>query len=340
VWQDRGVRVAWAVGLLAGCGGRGATEAPAPARAEHPLGPAFVVVADETWFHPAADASAPRARAAVRAGCGGRGEPTTWVMRRVEKVGDWLAVENLQPPEAAAHCADHPEALDGWRLRLYVRVADLQLVTTREVKIDFADGTGFTVSAGVPVTPVADRFSVDVDGHAVALPIPAAAVGTDYAAATPHLLADDATDEDDLGVPGATYLGGDLVALRASAVEHAGEIYALTNRCDQFRVRIPDASSGGTGWGTIGCGRPGELGEPGLPRVVAGARLRWPDGTDAGEALVEQTIRWPAAAAAGASRCFRLPLRERVDWPDREHPQDEWFLTLCADERDWRDASY
>lgn len=324
------MRFAWVLGLLAGCGGTRATEVAVNPAEAPVVAPAFVVVSGAAWFYGSPDATGPRARAAVATGCGGVA-PEGWTMRRVAVSGDWITLENLQSEEADAHCVGALDALDGWRLRLYLHASDLLRVTTREVDVALADGTGFTLSAGVPID----------EPEVTGLPIPAPDVGTDYATPTRHLLAaDHVADDDDLGLPGTAYLAGKPVNLRASAVEHTGTLYTLTNRCTQFRVRIPE-EDGGTGWGTIGCGRPGELGEPGLPHVAAGARLTWPDGSAAGEALVEQVIRWPAPvlSSAGGRRCFRLPLRKRVDWPYRDHQQDDWFLTLCAEERDWISTS-
>lgn len=320
-----------------GCGG-----GPRPgAAAGTELASGYVLVPPSAWLRSAPVDAAPGAHGTSGGACSSPStSPTSvqspWVMRLVGASGDWLLVENLQPQEAEPHCYRHVAALVGWRLRLAVRREDVVIVTTREVHADFEDGTGYTLAAGVALTPDGDEYVVRVDDHELRVPVDHGAAGWSYAAPSSRFLEEDYEyDDDDGALPGGVpLLDGDAARVYARSVERDGDFVTVDAACSSLRLKLPEGE-GGTGFGTNGCGSPGAAVDATSPRLAAGASLTWPDGSPAGEALQDQVLTWPAQVI-GDRRCFRLPLVRAADWPDPGAPRDEWFLTLCADEREWQ----
>ncbi len=325
---------------LPACPGR-RPEPASPPRGHQPapaMKPAtgYVVVPTTAWFRTAPDDGAVKARRGVIPpdSCAvGMVEPM-WVMRRVAEVGDWVAVENLQSIEGRAHCYGGDSwPLDHLRLRLWVKRDELAEVTRREVRVDYPDGTGFTLSAGVQVTPAEGGYLVAVDGNRMVLEVPPDVIGHSYAAPSAHLNADHTESPDDPIPPDHVLVGGKTIQLQ-SVQEAVGLLFdrsdgrkmaAYSMRCSEL-VSNPVDSPGMM----FGCGHYGTIGRD-FDTLDAGTPLTWLDGSPAGEVIDQTELYW-AADSPDQRTCFRVPLRTTAELENDREPDAEQTFTLCAGE--------
>jgi len=265
-----------------------------------------------------------------------------WVSRRE----GWVEVETGHFPET---CYPWFPGLNAFRLRLWVKEADLLATLQREVKVGEGEDTWVRLLPGAAVSSTKDGagrramtgtldLSVVVPDDAVA-PIAYAKQAEPFDGAL-TLERADAGPLVDAGPPQQfvryhteARIGADTVTLpstgwtsnyraRAIAIEGDSALATLTTRCAELRVRVPrDAITGEPESGHI---NPRWPKEPEGNWVQPGTAVYWPDGSKAGE------VRAPTAMGVGyrmgERRCFRRALLAAAQ-PDGTDP----YLELCID---------
>jgi hypothetical protein len=234
-----------------------------------------------------------------------------YALRLASVQGDWVEVISL----GERHCASGEFGEPQYALRVFVRRSDLQDVLRRRVVVRHPDGTGFTLSPGLPLLRIGERYHVAVHGGSIGLPIPADAVGKSYASAPGPL--PDGSWGSWAGVvrPEALRLGGHPVDYRypsprsvwdrdefsVDAVERGSQRVTFHNACARI---VLFSSSIGEG-GVIG----DMFGDRGLKRpfrIADGAPLFWEDGSSAGSVRRGLAVR--EVFESGELVCTRLRL--------------------------------
>jgi hypothetical protein len=231
--------------------------------------------------------------------------------------------------EAEVHCYGVLEALDDFRLHVFVRLADLRHVTTRPVWRHYPNRTSVLLESGVAVEPRGAAFVASVDGQEVLSELASDAIGRSYA---PH------PREPVPDVYSEWLLGGEVVRLgdgytvklnpeglpvRARIVSESDVLVATDSRCASYHVLarpeqiIPagDLAGGvGRGYGTVPA-----------PVVNVGTTVYWPDGRVAGKVIVQHKL-YDQGTAHGDLRCFGTPIFET---DDGSAPPADASLPLC-----------
>jgi hypothetical protein len=250
--------------------------------------------------------------------------------------GPWLQVRPVG--DASEHCATTYPGLRDLDVGLWVRREELAPVTTRDVRMTYADGTSVMLTAGVPVVPIA-RFSTQrrpvytvyvsdllfntwVDESAI----------SDHYRPTAHV----PTPETDYMLApevqpvfgGAARMGHrnfaretDFVYARADGAH--GSLVALRRPCASFEVRVSPAAIVEAG----GVAAQPAMGASQGPVVAPGTTLVWPDGTRA--AYAARPVQFDGEVEPHAElRCLLKRVGEHVDAPASAADGD--VLTLCA----------
>lgn len=235
------------------------------------------------------------------------------VFRILGERNGWAQLETLGEP-ARAHCADGLETLEPFRLRLFVPVSMLALVTQRETRQEFADGTFIELARGAPLEPLpgVGWFRVHLGGVATTVRLAQADVGTRYLpsaelapAAAAHALRGDAIGSGAavLGITGPIEsAGGGDVSVYATAMRGAEALVELRPRCGRIVVRAPAHALAD------------HAGEPVVSEretlradaivVRAGTTVRWRGGGYAGT-VTRDTALDEEVEPSGRLRCFR-----------------------------------
>ena len=252
-----------------------------------------------------------------------------WVMRLRATHGAWLEVETLDSSAAEfRHCHTARSALDDLRLRLMVRATDAAAVLRREVQVPLPDGQRITLGPGLRVTPPAREGAPAIvhTDPALPLPIPADAIGRDYAEPRHYdqhpviatlqrhtlTILDGITLPDDLGW---------RVFGRRDAGDEA--IVTLARPCVRYELRVPASTLTEPqvfGLGTLGTDPPTGP----RHRIAAEAPIYWTNGEPAG-ATRREILRYDEPARREVGRvCFAHHVSSRREAVDP-------VLVLCFD---------
>jgi hypothetical protein len=226
---------------------------------------------------------------------------------------DWVEVISV----GETHCAPGDFVNPQYALRVFVRRSDLQDVVRRRVAVRHPDGTGFTLSPGLPLYRIGDRFHVAVDGGSIGLPIPANAVGKSYASVPgPH----PAGFAIGSVSPGTLRLGGQPVGHRYSSrpsmwapgefavdeVERGSQRVTFHNACARIVLSTPSIGEVSSLGDSFGCReREREF------QIEDGAPLFWRDGSSAGS--VRRGLAVHEVFESGGLMCTRLRLASLRD---------------------------
>jgi len=232
---------------------------------------------------------------------GEKGElPPRYSWRVLEDRGDFIAVESLGEEERQQQCLRQDEMLfRDYELRALVARESLVPVTRQESTIRFADGSGIRVGAGLPIELSAGESWLVAEGLELALPFEREALGASWTA--PGL-----SEQPSLSAiaadPAPTQLLLDGKAISLEALEHplgltrswrsleadpAKALWTLSSSCVALELIGPpprsseeiEADEYGWGFGSGGSGS--------YWHIPAGTPATWPDGSDAGQALVD-----------------------------------------------------
>lgn len=257
-----------------------------------------------------------------------------WTLWRVLSQGEgWTRVQSVPRTDPDAFCAGAFEPLEGLAIDLWVPTEALGTVTTRQVTQVYLDGTGWQLSAGLPVVVSANGSAVVRIGGGLSLLLPEAPadVGTTFVATLPLPPVDGppVTVPADRIVP----LGPDA-ALGFEALHEAlileerpnldGLAVAAT-RCAKIvaPLKAADGAVDRLGWSR----RDG----PPLAFAAGGSTAYWPIGTVAGRVVIDRPLEVEVESSKDR-RCFTLDL---VKWrPEGESPPPDQLLTLCFDPTD------
>jgi hypothetical protein len=303
--------------LLASCAPRRVQWQPSqPMAGEMPT--AFAVVWAGAPFHVAPDPSSPTVPLMPAANAREPWAHDTFIaVRVIGESNGWATIETLGGRDEE-HCTDARPALDSFRLRLHVPTRSLVSVTTREVTQSFDDDTSVRIGRGVPIESLGrgDLYRVRLSELSTVVRLAVRDVGTRYLpnpapeSATPTgLLAIDALRA---GVPIVGTTGrvhsstgqGDVAVYAREA--HGSELLVeLRPRCASLRVRVP-AHVVSDVLGTRVASEPVADGAP--PFLEPGARIFWPDGTDAGS-ITRRVGAGDEVEARGELRCFARALQ-------------------------------
>lgn len=91
-----------------------------------------------------------------------------------------LQVDLMGSSTVEHHCADQPEPLQDFRLRVYVEAGDLLPVTTREVSHEFSDGTSVKLAPGVPLRAHGEEHIASARNLGLELVVPPDAIDDYY----------------------------------------------------------------------------------------------------------------------------------------------------------------
>lgn len=262
--------------------------------------------------------------------------PRYGVFRVLGQERDWVALETLGGPREP-HCAETIDALEPFRLRVFVPSRALALVTQREVAQPFEDGTRIELARGVPVEPVQrGLFRVHLGSITTVLQLAQVDVGTRYLPSaelprpeTGRVLAGEvlAAAVPVLGQTGRIESSAPIDAPVYSEEPRGGEMLAeLRPPCARIVVRVPPHTLGPREGSTTSEARE----EPSAAAVRAGARIHWRDGTNAG-VVTREVALVDEAESAGARRCFRHALRPA---PEGSAADPTSAVELCFDRRD------
>jgi hypothetical protein len=265
----------------------------------------------------------------------------------------FVEVETPAKLDKAAHCYDGLEPVAGLRLRLFVRQADLALVTTRETRarrIQFPKGitewkatarlesTGDIVLApGVALVAhgasAGGHFLASVGDVSVAVAIDdSGSVGNTYPA-VPRAAPPESKDRISLRM-GSEDLFRSTAAFDRRTVGGEKRV-TIRERCFETDLPVPPRRLQDE---VVQIGMLGLRGGGGdeLPAaqgtVRAGAKAYWPEGAPAGTVDENNRAFALAGPAAGKRRCFRVAVR--AGWPSGQRPRDEYFLPLCFEPED------
>jgi hypothetical protein len=258
-----------------------------------------------------------------------------WTLWRVVRSDEtWTELESVPATDPDAFCAAAFAPLEGLALNLWVATSALGTVTTTEVTQVYVDGTGWQLSAGLPVVVSANGSSVVRIGGGLSLllPQPPASVATTFVASPllPPVTGPPATVPADHLVP----LGPDA-ALGFDAVHepliieeppNLDGLAVAATRCAKIVAPIVAA-------GDLGVDRFAGSKHPEIPLAVAagGATVYWPIGTVAGHVISDRPLDIEVESSKGR-RCFAIDL---VKWrPDGEEPVPDQILTICLDPSD------
>jgi hypothetical protein len=221
--------------------------------------------------------------------------------------GDWVEVISL----AESHCASDEFGEPEYALRVFVRRSDLQDVLRRRVVVRHRDGTGFTLTPGLPLLRIGERYHVTVGGGSIGLPIPREAVGKSYAS-----VPGPRPDGFWAGVvrPEALRLGGQPVDYRHSpphfmwypefsvdAAEPGSQRVTFHNACARIVLFSPSIGEGATLGDSFGMRLPKRV-----FGIADGAPLFWEDGSSAGS--VRRGLAVAEIFESGGLMCTRLRL--------------------------------
>ncbi len=334
------MRYLWPLALVA------CSSAPPPAvevvSAEVAAPSPYVLVRAAAKLHVAPDASAPALAAyAVPTPASGRPEFVD-VYRLLGERDGWLELESVPESTYRAHCNGNLDALHGLRLRLFAPVADRVLVTTREVRAAYDDGTAVSLAPGMPLWPEGQPglYSTMHGSLTLAVHVPADAVGTAYEPGaqwpepeSPRRMLAQAAVRD-----GALRFGRSAVAQPAGLFsvvlvteeKPLGDAVLATvpRGCLKLEVRVkPEEVQDYVVGGLLG--RTDDSLEP--PYARAKSRLFWDSGAPAGEATQDFGLGREVVPAPGR-RCFEKPLR--YIRKDETNPNRANFLRLCLDPAD------
>lgn len=280
----------------------------------------FVMVASGTTLHTRPDDAAP-----------GPTLPTAATFRRVRERGDWVELETVADP--TRQCAAALAPPDGLRVRLFTRNTSLAQVLSRPLRLTGPEGS-LVVQPGVEVREGSRRTAPAELVHAGIrlVLVLAPSVGRDH----PAPAAERMISRAERLAPGTRAALPDGVALE---VQRDTNVYVRSRRSTIEGTRVTLA--------TPCVSVEAEVSEravlpvmeldveeaetPAAPRwrLRRGARLRWPDGGNAGRAAGAVRITDEGHENAGA-RCFHVPLRV-VGAAATAAPLD---VELCADARD------
>ncbi|MEM9457671.1 MAG: hypothetical protein AAGF11_26060 [Myxococcota bacterium] len=252
-----------------------------------------------------------------------------WIMRLRATHGDWLEVETLDSSAADfRHCHIARSTLDDLRLRLMVRAADAASVLRREVQVPLPDGQRITLGPGLRVTPPT-REGAPAIVHtkpALPLPIPAAAIGRDYAEPRHY---DQHPVIATLDRHTLTILDGitlpDYLRWQVFDRRDAGDdaIVTLAHLCARYELRVPASAliePQAFGFGTLGTEPPTGP----RHRIAAEAPIYWANGELAGSTRRE-ILRYDEPARKEVGRvCFEHQVSSRRKVVDP-------VLMLCFD---------
>lgn len=248
-------------------------------------GPRYVMLGDGGTLASGFSATADTARA-HDGSPDAQGLGRFWILKQVSNHGEWLEVETVETTdEGFHHCEPALHGLDGYALRLYVRVDQTERVIRREVSITVEGGNRVTLSPGVRVAPPAREGEPAwalVDPP-LPLSIPADAIGRDYATPVRY----------DGGKP-VGFVGPDALRLtnELELPEHLGwavlarhdegplAVITVADPCVRYELRVPAAAveepQEQGGLGLVGTGRR-------TRHVIAGgAPVYWANGERAG----------------------------------------------------------
>lgn len=274
---------------------------------------------DSAPAHPWRDPDRVTARAA-------RGDGWS-VWRLVHSDRTWSEVESL--PSDGAFCKPPWRPLHGLKLKLWVKTARLGAITTREVGRHSSNGTGYTLSPGLPVVSDGQGgVRVRLDDIDLSLKKAPPRTGTVFEAAPPlapgkgplvHPLR-----TTPLPVAGSRVTFGDASPPISLEAHLDDGLVRLATRCATFDVRGVDESRSGL----AGLSTPATEPPPRPARHLRqGAPVYWPDGTLAGTVAGAAVPLPPEVAGVGDHRCFDLDL---IPWrPEDEVPGPDQFLRLC-----------
>ncbi len=251
-------------------------------------------------------------------------KPSGRAVRIVGLSGDMLEVETMTTEDDELACAPLQPELSRVRTRLWVEESALVPVLTHSVTVDLDEHAKVTLSPGVPVFATDDEgtFRIFADGVELTLPLPENPPDRWYAAALPN----DA--EAPVGTMGTWYnmtLAGKMFPPDGAAGRQQGQLYGdangntwlfaddtvdgnvrvrVKNRClDVEGVVVTDPRSPKPTTKTPAWARRGAQTRP--PHVLAGTRLRWEDGSDAGIA-VAPILLTGTESKSGADTCFPI----------------------------------
>jgi len=255
-----------------------------------------------------------------------------WTLWRVASEAEgWTRIQSVPRTDPDAFCVGAFQPLQGLVIDLWVPTASLGTVTTREVTQVYTDGTGWQLSAGLPVVTSANGSAVVRIGGGLSLLLPQAPpdVGTKFPATPPlfAVIGPTVTVPADRIVP----LGPDAAlgfdALHEPLVmeekPNPDGLAVAATRCAKIVAPLKSAEGGLV----ASTGRNGRDGPP-LASAAGGSTAYWPSGEVAGRVVIDRPLDVEVADAHGR-RCFLVDL---VKWrPDGEEPPPDQALTLCFD---------
>ncbi len=290
--------------------------------------PRYVLLQESATLASGLDGTADIARALDPSEAGSL-RPLMWLVRHIDTHGPWLEVETVETDIDGPHCATPSRRLDGYRLRLFVRVEDVAPVVRRETTLELPNGNRVTIGPGMPVTlPGRDGGPTRVHTRPqMALPLPADAIGRDYAeprhydtgASVATLTLRPLRLTEDLRLP--EHLAGMVYDRRDDG---DAVVVTLADECMRYELRVPDSAiDPPQAYGVGGLGyRPPEP----RYRITADAPIYWTNGERAG------STRHPIERHDEPSRreVGRVCFTHRITTGNRQHSSDPEF-TLCFD---------
>lgn len=271
----------------------------------------------------------------------------------VEDQGEWVRVAALPGRKSRKHCFPGDPVLYGLDVQAWIKREDLVLVTHTSAVMDYSDGSGSSLAAGVPLSPVDGQtlfgyplFESVAHGLSFRIPLPPAPLALGYVPLGGSLEKQDdfllqVPESGILGETGAgpvrslssgerrgvtSYMPQDGGMMGVSVGDHCGE-HRLVVPMSRLEA-VPEAAEDDIIFGAAG----GEVG--GVPpetfELPFGVMLYWADGTEAGIARrpVEFTTR---PAVEGKYTCLDLAAegaRQRLT------TQGGASLKLCAETAD------
>lgn len=293
------------------------------ARREEPIAPGMTVLAwSDAVLFTAPGAVAGRLEGPVDRSTLGPGAVAAWEVLADE--GEYLRVRSMTPRESRMHCVGSHQALAWLDMRLYVRREDLLLTTRTSAVMEYSDGTGSSLLAGVPLLPLSGqslygrpaflglssgvRFRIGLPEAPVALAYEPLAGGADEATAW-WVAAGAAGQLGQLATGPVELLSGEPRAPAAlvSAPGQDPAVVSVGGRCGWHRVKTPAAgvSPATPAVDEIQFGDPGEPSAPASPTLPSGTPLWWTDGTQAGTVRRGRTLLTPPEPH-GARVCYDL----------------------------------
>ncbi|NVB41111.1 hypothetical protein G6O69_24945 [Pseudenhygromyxa sp. WMMC2535] len=262
-----------------------------------------------------------------------------------EDAGAFVAIESLPHAERPPSCFVRDDidyrvdaAMDRYRLRAWVERSALQLVTSRELELRFADGSGVVLGAVMPVLEsghgdgdgddgVGVDVGVDYHGFARSLPIPLDGLALSWPEdLAPGLSSPTPVTSNDVDYEHPDILLLDGVPLRlddldfplrevdgwgAVAEDPNASIWYFADSCIQLELLGPKptivAQAGlGAGGGGGGYGSGSGSGHQDHWQIPANTPAYWPDGSDAGESLRKQIVLDTNLTRRGELACLPL----------------------------------